>query len=132
MINITIIGTRGIPAKYGGFETFAEKLAIYLQENKINDTVICDKNSYPALKYKNVSLKFVSTTKTNNPILYYLKGLVHGFKNSDILLVTGTGGSIFYFLNLIYQKIIITNSDGTEFKRSKFSYFYRLYINAWK
>ena len=42
--NISILGIRGIPAHHGGFETFAEKLALYLVNNKWDVTVFCQED----------------------------------------------------------------------------------------
>jgi glycosyltransferase involved in cell wall biosynthesis len=125
---IAIIGTRGIPAKYGGFETFAEELSVRLAELGINITVFCDKDSFNSSKYKNVNLVFVTYTKTQNPILYYLKSIVEALKHYDIIYVTGTGGSFFYFINLIYRKIIVTNNDGIEYNRAKWNSIKKAYI----
>ena len=43
--NISILGIRGIPANHGGFETFAEKLALYLVKNGWHVTVFCQEDS---------------------------------------------------------------------------------------
>ncbi len=46
MKNIFIIGSKGIPAKYGGFETFVEKLTEYKKDTRINYHVSCLSNNY--------------------------------------------------------------------------------------
>jgi hypothetical protein len=40
-MKLAILGTRGIPARYGGFETFAEKLALGLRARGVDVTVFC-------------------------------------------------------------------------------------------
>ena len=40
-MKLAIIGTRGVPANYGGFETFAEKLSLYLVDRGWSVTVYC-------------------------------------------------------------------------------------------
>ena len=47
-MKIAILGTRGIPARYGGFETFAEKLTEGLTAHGIDVTVYCEANEYSA------------------------------------------------------------------------------------
>ena len=125
---IAIIGTRGIPAKYGGFETFAEELSVRLAEFGVNMTVFCDKDSFNSSKYKNVNLVFVTCTKTQNPILYYLKSIIIALKHYDIIYVTGTGGSFFYIFNIFFNKKIITNNDGIEYNRAKWNSIKKAYI----
>ena len=127
-MKIAIVGTRGIPARYGGFETFAEELSIRLAELGTDITVFCDKDSCNSSKYKNVNLVFVTCTKTHNPILYYLNSIVKALKHYDIIYVTGTGGSYFYIFNIFTNKIIITNNDGIEYNRAKWNSIKKAYI----
>ncbi|MFA4852607.1 MAG: DUF1972 domain-containing protein [Bacteroidales bacterium] len=128
MKRIAIIGTRGVPAKHGGFETFAEEIATKLVKKGLSVTVCCDKNSYHENTFNGIDLVYLSVTKSENPLKYYYEGIKWGVKNSDILLITGTGGSFFYFLNFRKKKIIITNTDGVESKRSKWSFIRRLFV----
>lgn len=127
---IGIVGTRGIPANYGGFETFAEELSTLLIQKGYEVNVYCDKSelSFPSKSYKGVSLIYLTTTKTKNPLLYYFYSLWHALKREDIILVTGTGGSLFYILNIFFQKIIITNTDGVESRRAKWTSLKRKFI----
>jgi glycosyltransferase involved in cell wall biosynthesis len=127
-MRISIIGSRGIPARYGGFETFAEEISILLTRKGINVVVQCDKSENPISHYNGVSLYYSSATKSQNPFKYYYEGLRWGLRNSDIILVTGSGGAIFYFLKRPAGKVIITNTDGIESKRSKWSFAHRIFL----
>jgi glycosyltransferase involved in cell wall biosynthesis len=128
---IGIIGTRGIPANYGGFETFAQEISVRLVEKGFDVTVYCDKSSnkitLPSF-YQGVKLRYQRTTKTKNSILFYLDGLIMALKENDIIIVTGSGGSMFYFLNIVARKIIITNTDGIESRRDKWSFIQKKVI----
>ena len=128
MVKIAILGTRGIPANYGGFETFAEEISALLLINGYEVSVQCDRNDKPISSWRGVGLYYSPYLKSKNPLKYYFNGIKWGLKNSDILLVTGTGGSVFYFMNIFKRKIIITNPDGLDFKRSKWSLPVRLYL----
>jgi len=129
-MKIGVIGTRGIPAKYGGFETFAQELSPLLVKRGYDVTVYCDQSELPLppKSFRDVSLFYISTTKTRNPLLYYLLSVWHALKREDVILVAGTGGSLFYFLNIVFQKIIITNTDGVESRRAKWSFLKRVFI----
>jgi len=129
-MKVGIIGTRGIPAKYGGFETFAQELSPLLVKRGYQVTVYCDKSnlSSPSESFKDVSLFYLPVTKTDHPLLYYLLSLWFALKREEIILVAGTGGSLFYVLNIIFQKKIITNVDGIESQRAKWSRFKKAFV----
>lgn len=129
-MKVGIVGTRGIPANYGGFETFAQEVSPVLVEKGFDVYVYCDKNSDPERLnlYRGVKLKYLGVTKTSNPLCFYFLGIYSALKEMDVLLVTGTGGSIFYFLNFFFRKTIITNTDGVESRRAKWSFVKRLFI----
>lgn len=122
-LKIGIIGTRGIPAKYGGFETFVQEVSPLLVKNGFDITVYCDKSiqENPEKEFNGVKLRYQHTTKTAHSLLFYLDGILMALKENDIILVTGTGGAFFYFLNLFFRKKIITNTDGVESRRAKWS-----------
>jgi glycosyltransferase involved in cell wall biosynthesis len=127
-VNIALIGTRGIPARYGGFETFAEKISALMVKAGYHVDIQCDAGSYDQNILNGAELFYSSITKTYNPIRYYWEGLKSGSRNSDILLVATTGGSIFYFLKYFNKKTIITITDGIECKRSKWPIPHRMYL----
>ncbi len=127
-LKIGIAGTRGIPAVYGGFETFAEELSTRLHERGYTITVYCDKGSYREDTLKGVRLKFMPLKKSSNQVLYFFLSLYQGLRENDILIVTSTGASYFYWINIFFKKVIITNSDGIESLRTKWSFFTRKYL----
>jgi len=60
-MKLAILGSRGIPARYGGFETFAERLAIGLCENGFDVTVFCERRGCDEPEvYKSVKLRHVT------------------------------------------------------------------------
>ena len=127
-MKISIVGTRGIPAKYGGFETFAEEISSLFTREGIEVSVQCDHNSYSHDNLNGVQLFFSSVTKSDHPLLYYYEGLKWSLKHSDIILIATYFGSPFYFLNLFRKKPIITNPDGIEYKRGKWPLMIKIYI----
>lgn len=127
-MKISIVGTHGIPGNYGGFETFAEELSLLLVKNNHEVLVQCDSGSYQYNNYKGVQLFYSSVTKSRNPFRFYYEGLLMALRQSDIVLVAGAGGAIFYILNKFYRKILITNTDGIESKRSKWPITHKLFL----
>src|SRR5260370_14833058 len=58
-MRLAILGARGIPAHYGGFETFAEQLAVRLVERGHEVTVFCEAGESASQEYKGVKLRHV-------------------------------------------------------------------------
>jgi rhamnosyltransferase len=127
-MEVAVIGTRGIPARYGGFETFAEEISQLLVLSGYKVTVQCDPNDNISTVWNGVDLFYSPVTKSKHPLRYYYYGLKYSLKKSDLIIVAGTGGALFYFLNLFRRKILITNTDGIEYKRSKWSFLHRMFL----
>lgn len=129
-MKIAIVGTRGIPANYGGFETFAEELSVRLVKNGYYVTVFCEKRSNHFNEFRNVALEFVGISKSKNPIKYYFFSLYKALKEHDIIIITGSTGAIFSPIKLLLNKnsIIITNTDGIEYLRDKWSFIKKIFI----
>lgn len=127
MMKIGIIGTRGIPNHYGGFEQFAESLSVFLAKNNI-EVFVYNSSNHPFKEkiYKDVNIIHCldpeNKVGTIGQFLYDLNCIIDARKrNYDIILQLGyTSSSIWSFL-FPSKSIIITNMDGLEWKRSKYS-----------
>lgn len=119
---IAIIGTVGIPAKYGGFETLTEYLTKNLHD-KYNMTVFCSAKSYDKQleSYNGTKLKYINLNANGaQSIPYDIISIFSSLKFSDTLLILGVSGCIVLpFVRLISKKRIIVNIDGLEWKREK-------------
>lgn len=126
-MKIAIIGTRGIPNHYGGFEQFAQYLSLGLVE-KGHEVWVYNSNLHP---YKENSWKGVNIIHCNDmedrfgaagQFIYDLNCILNSRKNDfDILLQLGYTSSSIWGKLLPKKPIVITNMDGLEWKRSKFS-----------
>jgi glycosyltransferase involved in cell wall biosynthesis len=126
-MKIAILGTRGIPNNYGGFEQFAEFFSVYLAEK--GHEVYCY-NSHNH-KYQEKTFKGVQLIHQNDPeykygtfgqFIYDYNCIIDSRKRDfDIILQLGyTSNSIWFFL-MPKKAINIINMDGLEWKRSKYS-----------
>tara|TARA_B100000787_G_C16197031_1_gene301682 strand:+ start:4339 stop:5415 length:1077 start_codon:yes stop_codon:yes gene_type:complete len=128
---VAIIGTVGIPAKYGGFETLAE----YLTKNlgtKYNTTVYCSLKNYDSKqdRHNNAKLEYINL-KANGvqSILYDIISIFKSLKDSDVLLILGVSGCLVLpFVKLISKEKIIVNIDGLEWKRGKWGKFAKWFL----
>jgi len=122
MKQINIVGTVGIPAKYGGFETLTEHLTKNLTA-KYDLTVFCSSKSYDEKleTYNSAKLKYINLNANGvQSIPYDIISIVSSLKFADTLLILGVSGCIVLpFVRLFSKKRIVVNIDGLEWKREK-------------
>ena len=123
---IAIIGTVGIPAIYGGFETLAENLARYHQytNNLSSLTVWCSSKGLRNKpdNYLSSSLRYINLSANGlQSIPYDILSLIQVIlMRYDRVLILGVSGALFIpFVRIFSRTIIITNIDGIEWRRSK-------------
>lgn len=129
-MRIAILGTKGIPNHYGGFEQFAEYLSCGLTERGHEVTVYAPHyHSFQGKEIKKVKIKHFYCPER------YLGGAAHYIydhlclkdaiqSNFDIIYEAGYGSCAFairYFKRKMRTPVIITNMDGMEWKRSKWN-----------
>lgn len=128
---VAVIGTVGLPAKYGGFETFADYLSRYISE-KFTLTVYCSAKSYVEKSgmYNRAKLEYIPLKATGiQSIPYDILSLIYAVKKNDVLLVLGSSGAIILpFISRIFKKRIIFNMAGLEWKRSKWNKLARWFL----
>lgn len=122
-IKVGIVGTNGLPGKYGGWD----QLVIHLTDNlreKFDFLVYTSSfNTEPDLKeYNGTKLKIIKL-KANGiqSIIYDFVSMLHAGFNCDVMFICGTSGCIFLPLIRLFNKKIILNPDGLEWKRKKWS-----------
>src|SRR5450755_2360243 len=121
-MRIAILGTRGIPANYGGFETFAEELSVRLAARGHDVTVYC--RSGESHSYRGVRLQVLSTIRHKyldtlaHTSLYTLHLLAH---RVDVALYCNGANAIFTFVPRMFGMPVALNVDGLERKRKKWN-----------
>ncbi|MGV0817247.1 DUF1972 domain-containing protein [Martelella sp. AMO21009] len=132
---IAIIGTVGVPACYGGFETLVENLLDYNKQSSPPRllTVYCSKPAYQQrpCTYKDASLVYVPL-KANGvqSIPYDIWSLVSAIRGgADTLLLLGVSGAIALpLIRLVTRARIVTNIDGLEWRREKWGRLQRRFL----
>lgn len=119
---ISIIGSRGIPAKYGGFETCVETIAPSLVKKGWRVWVSCEISNTKI--YKDVSL-FSFFLKPFYRIiyetLYDIYSLIFSSLVADIVYILGYGAGFFVFIPKLFGKKVVLNTDGMEWMREKYN-----------
>lgn len=117
---VAIIGTNGIPSKYGGFETLAEYLSKYLSED-YEVIVYCSKTpKEKQLKSYNNSRLIYLPFRANGwqSMIYDAISIVHAFFISDVLIILGFSGIAAFPLRIFFRKKkIIFNIGGIEWQK---------------
>lgn len=133
-MRLAILGTRGIPAHYGGFETFADEIAVRLQQRGIEVTVYCEEgcNAPHMEEYNGVSLVYVPAPRFGplTTIMFDLRCLLAVRSKHDVVYMLGYGASLFCFLPRLWGKRVWINMDGIEWSRSKWSLPARIWLRV--
>jgi glycosyltransferase involved in cell wall biosynthesis len=122
-MRIALLGTRGIPARYGGFETFAEQLSTRLAARGHEVTVYC-RAPFPETFYRGVRLRYMPTIRHK-----YFDTLAHTFlstcdllaRSSDVALYCNGANAIFTIAPRLRGIPAALNVDGIERKRTKWN-----------
>lgn len=126
-MKIGILGTRGIPNHYGGFEQFAEFFATYAVSQG-HDVFVYNSHTHPYKEKEFKGVKILHCYDPENKIgtvgqfIYDLNCILDARKrNFDVILQLGyTSSSVWYSLHP-KKAFVITNMDGLEWKRTKYS-----------
>lgn len=127
-MNIAVIGTRGVPNHYGGFEQFAEYLSAGLVQ-KGHSVTVYNSHTHPYQRNEWKGVRIVHCTDpedkygTIGQFIYDLNCIRHvRTQQYDIILQLGyTSGSVWGWLLPRKNSIVTTNMDGLEWKRTKYS-----------
>ena len=131
---IYIIGTVGVPACYGGFESLVDNLLDYTPVD-VEYTVFCSAKKYERQleTYKGAKLVYLDRDANGKDSIFYdyesMKIAVR--ERADIMLILGVSGCMFLpKIRRAFKGKIITNIDGLEWKRDKWK-FYAKWLLHW-
>jgi len=132
-MEIAILGTRGIPARYGGFETFAEKLAVGLAERGYEVTVFCERDAAEAPpSLGKVKLSYISAPALGplQTVIYDLKCLWAARRDFQVVYMLGYGAALFCFIPRLWGNQLWINPDGLEWARAKWGLVAKSYFRC--
>lgn len=138
MMKIAILGTRGIPANYGGFETFAEQLGTRLAARGHQVTVY-GRQHYATTRersYRGVELVILPTIRHKyfDTVVHTFLSVIHALlRRYDVILICNAANSIFAALPRLVGTPTLVNVDGLERKRKKWGWIGRSYylLSEW-
>lgn len=132
MKKIAIIGTVGVPANYGGFESLVENLLGDNTSDDIEYTVYCSSKSYSERldSYKGAKLKYIGLNANGaQSTLYDIASMLKTTNKYDVALVLGVSGCVFLpVFRLWFKNKLIVNIDGLEHRRDKWGKFAKWFL----
>ncbi len=134
-MRIAILGIRGVPANYGGFETFAEQLGARLVQRGHQVTVYGRSPSIPAGIRE---FKGIQVVRLPAPRSKYLETVVHGLfaaahaalRRYDVVYICNSANVPGAVLLMLARKTVVLNVDGLEWQRAKWNRLGKAYYRA--
>lgn len=133
-MKIAIIGSRGYPYVYSGYETFVKELVERLVKKNIEVTVYCHKNLFRDFpkNVNGVDLVYIPTIekKSLSQFVHSIQSIFHAcLRDFDVILVVNSANGPFGLITKIFRKPTAINVDGLEWLRPKWKglgarYFY--------
>ena len=131
MKKVAIVGTQGVPANYGGFESLVENI-INNNSKDVQYTVFCSSKdlSTQLAEYKGAQLKYISLSANGTQsVLYDMLSLLRLPKGTDVVLILGVSGCLLLPLFKLFSKTkCIVNIDGVEHRREKWGKFAKAFL----
>jgi len=134
-MRIAILGTRGVPANYGGFETFAEQLGRRLVERG-HEVTVYGRDRFVARETRSyLGMRIVRLpaprAKYFETVLHTLFAAFHVLRQDyDVVYVCNSANIPAVILLRLFRRQIVLNVDGLEWKRKKWSGIGRAYYRA--
>src|SRR5690606_4410793 len=123
-MKIAIIGSRGYPYVYGGFETFVKELSERLVKKDVEVHVYCQRDLFKdrPRQVNGITLHYIPTiqSKSLNQIVHCFLSIVHAtFSSFDVLLVVNLAAGPMGWIPKLRCKKTMINVDCLEWLRPK-------------
>jgi glycosyltransferase involved in cell wall biosynthesis len=132
-MRIALMGTRGVPASYSGFETAVEQLGRRLVERGHQVTVYCRTPhiTYPGDHYLGMRLIKLPTIRNKyfDTLFHTFVSCLHAWtQRYDVAVMFIAGNSLVAWMPRIVGTPVALNVDGLDWKRAKWNRFAKVYI----
>jgi len=124
MFHLIILGTRGVPAEHGGFETFAEKLSLFLVSKGWRVTVYCQESGASDLyesEWQGIGRVHIPVEGDGaaSTVIFDWKAARHALEQDGIFLTLGYNTACFNLIQRLRKQTNLINMDGIEWRRDK-------------
>jgi glycosyltransferase involved in cell wall biosynthesis len=133
-MKIAILGTRGIPARYGGFETLADQLSKRLAERGHEVRVYCRKPFITPEdvfdpRVRRIILRTLSSKHFDTLFHTFFSVLHVIFTDADVMLICNVANGPFAWIPRIVGKPTALNVDGLDRQRRKWNFLGQLFLS---
>jgi glycosyltransferase involved in cell wall biosynthesis len=135
-MKIALLGTRGIPNRYGGFEAFFEKLSHYLADDGHEVTVYCRRaftrpgdDALIDPRVHRVILPSISAKHLDTPVHTFLSVMHVIFTRADVVLMCNVANSPVAWIPRLFGKPVVLNVDGLDRQRKKWGAIARVVLS---
>lgn len=127
---LAIVGTNGLPCRYGGWDNLMLNLLQDLGETFEIEVYTSKFNAIPGVTtYMGAEIKIIPLRANGwQSVLYDGLSLLKALPKNKFVLVLGTSGAIFFPLKKLFSSKIILNPDGAEWKRRKWNFIIQKYL----
>ena len=132
-LKISIIGSRGYPYVYSGYETLVKNIGERMVAKGVQVTVYCHSYLFDQKpkQLNGIQLKYIPTIKSKSlsqPIHSFFAFWHAAFSNADVVLVLNVSNGPFGFITRLFKKPTLINVDGLEWMRPKWKGFGATYF----
>jgi glycosyltransferase involved in cell wall biosynthesis len=132
-LKISIIGSRGYPYVYSGYETLVKNIGERMVAKGVQVTVYCHSYLFDQKpkQLNGIHLKYIPTIKSKSlsqPIHSFLAFWHAAFSNADVVLVLNVSNGPFGLITRLFKKPTLINVDGLEWMRPKWKGFGAIYF----
>lgn len=123
-LKLTILGTRGVPARHGGFETFAEKISLYLSSQGWEVSVYCQEDGLGVITeshWNGIRRIHIPVNREGaaGTVIFDWKATRHALSQDGLFLTLGYNTAIFNLMQCVKGQTNVINMDGIEWRRDK-------------
>jgi glycosyltransferase involved in cell wall biosynthesis len=127
-VKIAIVGTRGIPNRYGGFERFAEQISSKFADHGHEVTVYCRRTFVrPDDEYdrrvKRVIVPSLHQKHLDTWVSTFFAAVHVAFAGYDVILMCNVANAPLAYIPRLFGTPVVLNVDGLDRKRGKWNWF---------
>jgi glycosyltransferase involved in cell wall biosynthesis len=125
-MRIAIVGTRGIPNRYGGFERFAEQISSRFADRGHRVTVYCRRaftrpDDVYDQRVRRVIVPSLHQKHLDTWVSTFLAAIHVAFTDNDVVLLCNVANAPFAYIPRLFGKPVVLNVDGLDRKREKWA-----------
>lgn len=130
-----MLGTRGVPASYGGFETAVEHVGLYLVDHGWRVVVYCQEEGRGPVvtdEWRGIERVLIPVSQTDwrGTAVFDVIATRHAARHRDLTVVFGYNTAVFNLIQKLRGTPLVFNMDGIEWSRKRWGLARRIFLYA--